>query len=78
MGAIGFALNGVPIYNPYNGRCCDAGTYELTVWDSFSQMISNQSGGIKVALKTPSLYGKHAECCAKEWQHLSPHADSTV
>ena len=29
MGAIGFALNGVPIYNAYDGECCDAGLYEL-------------------------------------------------
>ena len=33
MGAIGFALNGVPIYNPYDAACCDAGLYELTALD---------------------------------------------
>ena len=27
------------------------------------------SGGINVALKTPSLHGKHTECGAKDWQH---------
>ena len=29
----------------------------------------NQSGGINVALKTPSLHGKHTEYGAKDWQH---------
>ena len=33
MGTVGFALNGVPIFNPYDSKCCDAGTYELTVRD---------------------------------------------
>ena len=34
MGAIGFAINGVPIYNPYDSACCDAGLYELTSLDA--------------------------------------------
>ena len=29
----------------------------------------NQSGEIYVALKTPSLHGKHTEVGAKDWQH---------
>jgi len=33
MGEIGFALNGVPIYNPYDAACCDAGLYELEFLD---------------------------------------------
>ena len=33
MAAVGFALNGVPIYNPYDSSCCDAGLYELTALD---------------------------------------------
>ena len=33
MGEIGFALNGVPIYNPYDVDCCDAGLYELNGLD---------------------------------------------
>ena len=33
MGTVGFALNGVPIFNPYDSKCCDAGTYELTARD---------------------------------------------
>lgn len=31
-GIIGFALNGVPIYKPYNSNCCDA------VWDELNSM----------------------------------------
>ena len=33
MGIIGFAINGVPIFNPYDSSCCDAGLYELTALD---------------------------------------------
>ena len=33
MGIIGFATNGVPIFNPYDSSCCDAGLYELTALD---------------------------------------------
>ena len=29
----------------------------------------NQSGGINVALKTPSLHGKHTECGARDRQY---------
>lgn len=29
MGVVGFAKNGVPIFNPYDSSCCDAGIYEL-------------------------------------------------
>lgn len=31
-GIIGFAVNGVPIYKPYNSNCCDA------IWDELSSM----------------------------------------
>ena len=31
--AVGFAFNGVPIYNPYDAACCDAGLYELHALD---------------------------------------------
>jgi hypothetical protein len=33
MGVIGVAINGVPIYNPYDSKCCDAGLYEFTTLD---------------------------------------------
>lgn len=33
LGAVGFALNGVPIFNPYDAVCCDAGLYELEALD---------------------------------------------
>ena len=33
MGVIGIAKNGVPIYNPYDIKCCDAGLYEFTGLD---------------------------------------------
>ena len=33
MGVVGFAMNGVPIFNPYDSSCCDAGLYELSAVD---------------------------------------------
>ena len=37
--------------------------------NGYGPYSNNQSGGIKVALKTHSLYGKHTECGAKDQQH---------
>jgi len=33
MGIIGYAINGVAIFNPYDALCCDAGLYEFTTLD---------------------------------------------
>ena len=43
-GEIGFALNGVPIYNPYDSDCCDAGLYELTSLDACYAHPNGQGG----------------------------------
>ena len=42
MGTVGFALNGVPIFNPYDSKCCDAGTYELTVRDTLTTSLESE------------------------------------
>ena len=44
MGTVGFALNGVPIFNPYDSKCCDAGTYELTVRDTLTALSDLNRG----------------------------------
>ena len=33
LGAVGFAINGAAIFNPYDIHCCDAGLYELNALD---------------------------------------------
>ena len=33
MGVIAIAVNGVPVFNPYDRECCDAGLFEFTNLD---------------------------------------------
>lgn len=55
FGAIGFALNGVPIFNPYDAECCDAGLYELTSLDACYAHPAPQEGNYHYHVHSPCL-----------------------
>ena len=44
MGAIGFAINGVPIYNPYDSQCCDAGKNKYFLYLNFNFSFTSNLG----------------------------------
>ena len=55
MGAVGFAINGVPIFNPYDGECCDAGLYELTSLDACYAHPAGSNGNYHYHVHSPCL-----------------------
>jgi hypothetical protein len=58
MGEIGFAINGVPFYNPYDAACCDAGLYELHALDLCYAHPNGQGGKYHYHVWSPCI----AEC----------------
>lgn len=55
MGAVGFAINGVPIFNPYDSSCCDAGLYELTSLDACYAHPTPTQGNYHYHVHSPCL-----------------------